>query len=609
MAQPPPPPTPPRMQVLPKWHDNTLLNLIPLTTFTAADAREMLAVGGWHRDLTNSHTFQIAPDWSDPQWDGSYQRRVEGTKYLEKEVRPGNRSTRKRPFIRMDDAQLNPTEYAKRFGVAARGNKPQRDTWGHSGLTPTDPAFQTTPQAADDDNYDQSLQNTVFGYTTSELAEQGAFNPRLNISPPDIDEPIHELFARRRWDQAVPGHPSMGPVAFDVRYGSELKNTNGAAGTPGNYDAINNQEVWDALEPGLRLASKVISSGHPFWLAMTNIYHLRPVAIARDGRTPAQRKNQGGRPYVSVWLDENDPRAPAPYPEMQNLKSLGFDSTRARRACMEILRDKLAFKICAVAGSWAATAIWGDAGILQIYVDAALIWPLLTQHISDAERATYNFRIAASLLHELGHACKDALHFMTIPPILLQANSMPAFGGSPISQEVQRSLMILGREIWGTFPRPGSSGIQQVLRIALDQDLFFEDEVQGEDGINFEKQLWGGRVSFMPHADIPIFSSMPINSLEQYPRAHRQPLEQGRTNLDIEDTAYKRWLTDARAPSWDETTAIPIEWYGRYFEKAWWQSEFQKYQVSIQVGLVDSTPCSADTVYIHGSCTSTWTSD
>lgn len=226
-------------------HAHSLANH-PRGAFTRKDGDTLVKRAGYFQDLTASHTFQVVPDWSDPAWDGTYDRICTGDEYLQKDRPEGDAMTNSRPAIRRADRLRNPTEYARRFGVSYQ--KPGF-IWGHSGLTPTEPVFQLGSYTFEDNEESDSLQRALFDYTSSELVLQGAYNPRLVIPAHDLNEPVHTLLDRSRWDQRFEADLMSAsildwPGVFDVRYGAELDGIGGA------YDALNNQRVWDAIEPG-----------------------------------------------------------------------------------------------------------------------------------------------------------------------------------------------------------------------------------------------------------------------------------------------------------------------------------------------------------------------
>lgn len=190
----------------------------------------------------------------------------------------------------------------------------------------------------------------------------------------------------------------------------------------------------------------------------------------------------------------------------------------------------------------------------------------MPQHLSDGERAACCFSIVSTMLHELAHACAYAQRCMMTRTEILRATVT-------LSNDIVTSLDKLGTQIFGPkgLHRGGYPG-----RFAQGQ-FFTEDAAQGEEGMNFEKQLWGGRVQTLPVAPGSTHALRPVIALFNWPTAHGQPSQQGTTQTDRRDGAYLRWLTNPRVQSWDQVCAIPVEWYARYFRKDWWRFTHQKY--------------------------------
>lgn len=223
--------------------------------------------------------------------------------------------------------------------------------------------------------------------------ELGAYNPAASFAGPpmDLDDhntPIHPLLARAKWTQVPDSAIERWAGFWDVRYGAMVDRT----GQEGRYDVHANPKVWAALEPALRLVSKVLASDHPFWTALTNIHSHRPVDAVKDGRTENQRNKEGGVPYTSVWMDTGDGRAPDPYPEMPNLEARGFDAQTSRAQCLRILDANLTWSIF-LDGTIAGRTRWSaggpdDAFAFRICISASLLYPLLLPTLSQSERVT-----------------------------------------------------------------------------------------------------------------------------------------------------------------------------------------------------------------------------
>lgn len=88
-----------------------------------------------------------------------------------------------------------------------------------------------------------------------------------------------------------------------------------------------NDQLWDALQPSIKLASKVIRSNHPHWrMLLAGIYHMRKVPREKDGRTDEQKQQPDYREYRSLWPDMDRRKM---YPSARRLYDLKFEAARA----------------------------------------------------------------------------------------------------------------------------------------------------------------------------------------------------------------------------------------------------------------------------------------
>lgn len=451
---------------------------------------------------------------------------------------------------------------------------------------------------AEDDEYDRSLQAIVLdGYTTEELVQQNAltFTSQTPVLwPPDVGiapgNPVHPLLRRDKWTQVPPTTYKSWAGVFDVRYGPNLD------GVGGSFD-MQNQRVWDAVEPALRLVTKVISSNHSYMEALLCIHNYRPVDPAKDGRTARQRTKQGNVPYASVWLDKDDVRAPAPYPEMLNLKALLFGDAAARASCWRLMAETLTFSIywddtnngLTTSSSW-----YGDdlstapPNPIRICISATLIWPLLlSRQITDSERLAHTFEVANTLLHELAHAI-----VLTQKALL----TCPAASQNTLSEPVLTSLFNLGNEMFGQAVRfAHASGQTRFARLGV-TCVFTEDEAMGEDGVNLEKQLWGNRLVVLPATSNRASHRSPVLGLSNWPAAHSQPYQQGVDGgREVGGKGpYTRYLLSPRVQSWDQVQPLPLDGYGRFFSEAWWGYSHQRYgEAGLRLGSYDCETAAA----------------
>lgn len=89
------------------------------------------------------------------------------------------------------------------------------------------------------------------------------------------------------------------------------------------------------MQPALQMASKILQCDHPYWRAITNVYHLRPVPGEKDGRTQAEKADPRYRPYVSFWYEIDRSKM---YPAARDLMERNFD---AAAAGMEMIRRRV----------------------------------------------------------------------------------------------------------------------------------------------------------------------------------------------------------------------------------------------------------------------------
>ncbi|KAK2611512.1 hypothetical protein N8I77_004846 [Diaporthe amygdali] len=278
-------------------------------TFSKQDA-QVLKQDDWAQRNPDGWAHYI-PTWTRPGYDDDIEVNTDGTR---ERPRRGDSWSRMRPAILPTDPPAS--QYARRFGI-----------FPLPALDATDePRSMLTPTGATDEwGFEQGFQAFVFGDLTSqELRDSGAFDPNQHVDTPDLRGDIYQ----ENWTQApLPPDSALSLTTrarFDCWY-----NLNGR---DKQYDVQRNAELWDALQPALQLASKVLLNEHPYWKAILSFYHTRPVAVERDGRTREQKAEPGYRPYVSLWLDVDRDKM---YDSARSLMDRNFDSTAAT---LEVLR-------------------------------------------------------------------------------------------------------------------------------------------------------------------------------------------------------------------------------------------------------------------------------
>lgn len=89
-----------------------------------------------------------------------------------------------------------------------------------------------------------SQRERLNNFIVNELQDSGCWD-KPNAKVGDLSGPIHPLYRKKRWGKVLARDPGQA-----IGYG-----------VPGNWSA-DNPRVWDALQPVLQLATKIISNIH-----------------------------------------------------------------------------------------------------------------------------------------------------------------------------------------------------------------------------------------------------------------------------------------------------------------------------------------------------------
>ncbi|KAK7726890.1 hypothetical protein SLS53_006933 [Cytospora paraplurivora] len=284
----------------------------------------------------------------------------------------------------------NPSTYAhfevankiRRFGIDERAPP---DNPGRSLLTPISDAYIDVTEAPD---WVEDWQHFTFGgYTAEELKAQGAFDPGMNFSDPAHDSlqgELHTLLERDKWMQPnFEGRPELDPYLHYI-----------IPGTPevprqiGRYDLRNNDVLWDAMQPALRLASKVLFSNPPFWQAIQDLYTRRPV----DHRLVPGVLEEGVS-LTSVWLEVDEDKM---YPEARDLRRSNFDAAGITAFVLDRL---LHIGFASFSTTYDADGVSGltrvmpgsdfsspSPSVVNVLLSPEMVWPLLVPEYSAAEK-------------------------------------------------------------------------------------------------------------------------------------------------------------------------------------------------------------------------------
>lgn len=188
--------------------------------------------------------------------------------------------------------------------------------------------------------------------------------------------------------------------------------------------------MWQALQPALQLVSKVLASDHPIILGWADLRNLEPVRDERAMNKDLSVQDIDGKFTVhniyrhdkfSVWpdfsgLEEDMSRIIGRWNDISVLIKAGFDTTKY--VC-GILKHTIEWDIQPAyrlgeetnQKPWPA---WGSTDMelekaprltrpfkTRVSFAAEIIWQLLVEDYSPAEKAAVSFGLAAVMLHEL----------------------------------------------------------------------------------------------------------------------------------------------------------------------------------------------------------------
>ncbi|KAI2633599.1 hypothetical protein GGS26DRAFT_590356 [Hypomontagnella submonticulosa] len=329
---------------------------------------------------------------------------------------------------------------------------------------------------------DQDYQRVLFhDMTSDELIRHEIFTMKDGPKS-DLDNDLEPLFRRERWlPTSRRGHEKFAPRL--------LYNLDGVRG---EYDVHNNDVLWEALQPALRLVSKVIESRPPLLEALFEMKTRRHIPRKQDLRRKPLQPGFPNRLYMYDWVENID--LAHTLPELKALQDLGFDW---RAATWQRLQKQFSVDIgCAF---WAPGRGLTDApdvvdgvrkldvmtyGItcylpkdnpdeplwINITVAAEMIWPLLTNQYSESEKMVCSFTIATILLHEFAHAiCFAQMEICAWAP---RNNHPPGR-----LHDIDRLLDAVGAKMFGTDIH--------------NHEPFWRSSHVSELGFDFENSLWG----------------------------------------------------------------------------------------------------------------------
>ncbi|KAH7171456.1 hypothetical protein EDB81DRAFT_852035 [Dactylonectria macrodidyma] len=382
--------------------------------------------------------IRYAPIWTDPDWQDDDRSRVATDLNPIKNRFMG----RVRPALLARDQIWNPTEYAKRFGIFPdridgrsrtsptraesrkifpTGNvRTGKDLFGRLEKLAAEKGqsldefvtkeridakeMHETDEACmkvyEDLLVDEHWQGLLFGdLTMDELHAEDYFT--MGAAESDLQGPLHPCLRRDNW-MSTRGMGQAGGVPRTVY------NINGERG---EYNPQGNDNVWEAMQPALQLASRLLSADHPFLSAIKDITNRFRVDDSLDHR-PAEAKKLDPKFSFRSFVNMNDPSLVPAARLMRQVPH--FDPTALSQTVMEVFvrlsvrsghyHFSNKFQELATAGVTGNPGVEVCGKLIQISIAAELVWPLLEPNFSSSEKIMASYVLAVTIVHEMMHA-------------------------------------------------------------------------------------------------------------------------------------------------------------------------------------------------------------
>ncbi|EEU38970.1 uncharacterized protein NECHADRAFT_81502 [Fusarium vanettenii 77-13-4] len=364
------------------------------------------------------HVLYVPP-WMDPDWQD------EGRQRDQTDFNITDFFDRIRPAVHPKDQYKKPTEYAQRFSIFPGrfdGRSRASPTRANSRkLIHTTADIKTGKDLFDSLDYSAAQDGkTIDEYMASarpdmqhgteteqlcmqqyeDLVRAEDYFTMQDVSFEGLSGPIHPLFDRHMWADTT----EFGKEPETPRY---VYNLNGVRE---EWDPRTNDRLWNAMQPALQLATRMLLTNHPCIVGMqdvTNRYRV-PDHLYKN------RKGQDPDEVKYKIKSDQQPLDPEHVRGAQQLQSCpGFSAPAASQRTLERVMDlKLQSAFYSSGGKYkdhciARTFMNGVShreGTIKVTIDAELLWIVMSDKYSKSEKMVASLVFAAALVHEMMHA-------------------------------------------------------------------------------------------------------------------------------------------------------------------------------------------------------------
>ncbi|RYO94936.1 hypothetical protein DL762_000370 [Monosporascus cannonballus] len=386
---------------------------------------------------------------------------------------------------------------------------------------------------------EQDYQRLLFQeYTTDELI-QGKIHLISDEYTSDLDGPIHPLLARDKWETSE-------WKGGEYKFPRFLYNLDGERK---EWDMRTNDELWEAMQPALQLASRVLRSNHPHFAAIADMRTRQILPDSEDFRDGDEAET----PYLLKYVPFGQIDLSKCLEGVRKLHHMGYDwHANVSRILSQVFR----LDICSVFWNPVTAEVqegvtygWtyrlaglGDRTTITSTVGAEVIWPLLSKEYSRAEKLSVSFLVADIILHEFAHAIN--ISHQLLCEIWAQPPDQP--------WQVTNELVMLWSECWDSNAWAGEHP--------------FSGWAEAELGNDVETAVWGFTMGSLIGDDLGgISQDLEANSLIVKGISWPWP-----------NTGQDR-LLGYSYPAEDYGLAIPVDHIAKFFTKKFWAVDFARY--------------------------------
>ncbi|RYP28811.1 hypothetical protein DL767_007029 [Monosporascus sp. MG133] len=386
---------------------------------------------------------------------------------------------------------------------------------------------------------EQDYQRLLFQeYTTDELI-QDKIHLISDEYTSDLDGPLHPLLARDKWETSQWKGAEHKFPRFLYNLDGERK----------EWDMRTNDELWEAMQPALQLASRVLRSNHPHFAAIADMRTRQILPDSADFRD----EDEAETPYLLNYV---------PFGQIdiskcpEGIRKLHYMRYDWHANVSRILNRVFRLDICSVFWNPVTAEVqegvtygWtyrlaglGDNTTITSTVGAEVVWPLLSKEYSQAEKLSVSFLVADIILHEFAHAINISHQLLT--EVWAQPPDQP--------WQVTNELVMLRPECWAFDTWTGEHP--------------FSGWAEAELGNDVETAIWGFTMGSLIGDD--------LGGISQDLEAN--PLIVKGISWPWPHTGQVR-LLGFSYPAEDYGRAIPVDHIAKFFTKKFWAVDFARY--------------------------------